>query len=170
MKYFSTRNKNLSFSFKDIFLRGLAPDGGLFLPSDVKKYSESEINAFILSDEKIVLSIEIDDKYGSSGLTGLAILCKKLSKIDTLLLSCRVLGRNIEYKFMEIVVNIANKQNIKSINSKYTKTQKNHQVKDFYSRCGFNVIAKSDNTTRYRLEAISYKKKEIEYIRIKNGI
>ncbi|MDC1095996.1 threonine synthase [Pelagibacteraceae bacterium] len=43
MKYFSTRNKNLSFSFKDIFLRGLAPDGGLFLPSDVKKYSESEI-------------------------------------------------------------------------------------------------------------------------------
>ena len=43
MKYFSTRNKNLSFSFKDIFLRGLATDGGLFLPSDVKKYSESEI-------------------------------------------------------------------------------------------------------------------------------
>jgi len=135
-----------------------------------KRYSESEINAFILSDEKIVLSIEIDDKYGSSGLTGLAILCKKLSKIDTLLLSCRVLGRNIEYKFMEIVVKIAKKQNIKSINSDYIKTQKNQQVKDFYSQCGFHVIAKSDNTTRYRLEAISYKKKEIEYIRIKNGI
>ena len=28
MKYFSTRNKSLEFSFKDIFLRGLAPDGG----------------------------------------------------------------------------------------------------------------------------------------------
>jgi predicted enzyme involved in methoxymalonyl-ACP biosynthesis len=57
-----------------------------------------------------------------------------------------------------------------STNSDYIKTQKNQQVKDFYSRCGFHVIAKSDNTTRYRLEAISYKKKEIEYIRIKNGI
>jgi threonine synthase len=45
MKYFSTRNKKLNFSFKDIFLRGLAPDGGLFLPSEVKKYSESEIKA-----------------------------------------------------------------------------------------------------------------------------
>jgi FkbH-like protein len=135
-----------------------------------KRYSEYEINDFILSDEKIVISIEIDDKYGSSGLTGLAILCKKLFKIDTLLLSCRVLGRNIEYKFMEIIVNIANKQNIKLINSDYIKTQKNQQVKDFYSLCGFQVIAKSDDTTRYRLETISYKKKEIEYIKIKNGI
>ena len=43
MKYFSTRDKSLSFSFKEIFLRGLAPDGGLFLPSDVKKYSNIEI-------------------------------------------------------------------------------------------------------------------------------
>ena len=43
MKYFSTRNKFLEFSFKDIFLRGLAPDGGLFLPSEIKKYDQSEL-------------------------------------------------------------------------------------------------------------------------------
>ena len=43
MKYFSTRDKTLEFSFKDIFLRGLAPDGGLFLPSEIKKYSKDEI-------------------------------------------------------------------------------------------------------------------------------
>ena len=43
MKYFSTRNKSLEFSFKDIFLRGLAPDGGLFLPSEIKKYNPTEL-------------------------------------------------------------------------------------------------------------------------------
>jgi threonine synthase len=43
VNYFSTRDKSLEFSFKDIFLRGLAPDGGLFLPSEIKKYSQSEI-------------------------------------------------------------------------------------------------------------------------------
>ena len=43
MKYFSTRNKSLEFSFKDIFLRGLAPDGGLFLPSEIKKYNQGEL-------------------------------------------------------------------------------------------------------------------------------
>ena len=44
MNYFSTRDKSLIFSFKDIFLRGLAPGGGLFLPSEVKKFNKDELN------------------------------------------------------------------------------------------------------------------------------
>ncbi len=44
MNYFSTRDKSLKFSFKDIFLRGLAPGGGLFLPAEIKKYSQEELN------------------------------------------------------------------------------------------------------------------------------
>ncbi len=43
MKYFSTRDKTINFSFKDIFLRGLAPDGGLFLPSEVKLYNKNDL-------------------------------------------------------------------------------------------------------------------------------
>ena len=43
MEYISTRNKNLNFSFKDVFLRGLAPDGGLFIPKAIKTYNESEL-------------------------------------------------------------------------------------------------------------------------------
>ena len=44
MNYFSTRDKSLKFSFKDIFLRGLAPDGGLFLPSEIKHYGKFELD------------------------------------------------------------------------------------------------------------------------------
>jgi len=43
MKYFSTRDKSLEFGFKDILLRGLAPDGGLFLPAKIKKYSQNDL-------------------------------------------------------------------------------------------------------------------------------
>ncbi len=43
MKYFSTRNKNLNSGFKEIFLRGLAADGGLFIPQKLKIYSNSEL-------------------------------------------------------------------------------------------------------------------------------
>jgi len=43
MNYFSTRDKSLKFSFKDVFLRGLAPGGGLFLPSEVTYYDKSEL-------------------------------------------------------------------------------------------------------------------------------
>ena len=44
MKYFSTRNKHLNCSFKEIFLRGLAADGGLFIPQKLKIYDNSELN------------------------------------------------------------------------------------------------------------------------------
>ena len=43
MEYISTRNKNLNLSFKEVFLRGLAPDGGLFIPKKIKKYSNNEL-------------------------------------------------------------------------------------------------------------------------------
>ncbi len=43
MEYLSTRNKKLSFNFKEIFLRGLAPEGGLFIPKNIKRYDKSEI-------------------------------------------------------------------------------------------------------------------------------
>ena len=43
MKYCSTRNKKLDFDFKQIFLRSLAPDGGLFIPKKIKKFSSRDL-------------------------------------------------------------------------------------------------------------------------------
>ena len=43
MEYISTRNKEKIFSFKDIFLKGLANDGGLFVPKKIPKYSIDEL-------------------------------------------------------------------------------------------------------------------------------
>ena len=44
MEYISTRNNKNIFSFKDIFLKGLAPDGGLFVPREIIPYTEKELN------------------------------------------------------------------------------------------------------------------------------
>jgi threonine synthase len=46
MKYISTRNNKKTFEFKDVFIKGLADDGGLFIPESLRKYSETEISSF----------------------------------------------------------------------------------------------------------------------------
>ena len=46
MKYISTRNNKKTFKFKDVFIKGLADDGGLFIPESLSKYSETEISSF----------------------------------------------------------------------------------------------------------------------------
>ena len=43
MEYISTRNIKETFSFKDVFLKGLAPDGGLFVPKVFPFYSIDEL-------------------------------------------------------------------------------------------------------------------------------
>ncbi len=45
MEYISTRNNKKTFSFKDVFLKGLAPDGGLFVPKSFPKYSDLELQS-----------------------------------------------------------------------------------------------------------------------------
>jgi len=44
MEYISTRNTQKTFSFKDVFLKGLAPDGGLFVPKKIPTFSFDELN------------------------------------------------------------------------------------------------------------------------------
>ena len=46
MKYISTRNSKETFKFKEVFIKGLADDGGLFIPQSLNKYSDTEINSF----------------------------------------------------------------------------------------------------------------------------
>ena len=46
MKYISTRDNNLEFSFEQVFLKGLADDGGLFIPVNIQPFSKEELDRF----------------------------------------------------------------------------------------------------------------------------
>ena len=46
MEYISTRNKKKTFSFESVFLKGLAPDGGLFVPKIIPFFSTEELLSF----------------------------------------------------------------------------------------------------------------------------
>ena len=44
MNYISTRNNQKNFTFKDVFLKGLADDGGLFVPQLIKPFKKEELD------------------------------------------------------------------------------------------------------------------------------
>ena len=46
MNYISTRNSSDSFKFEDVFIKGLADDGGLFIPKSLHKYSQKDLLTF----------------------------------------------------------------------------------------------------------------------------
>ncbi len=134
-----------------------------------KRHTENDIKHLIENKHTSVISISVSDRYGDNGVTGLAILNNKESMIDMLLLSCRVLGRNIEYKFMDIIVNLAKNSNIKQLKSQYIKTSKNQQVLSFYEQCGFIKNYSINNISDYILNIKDYKIQGKNYIKVRNG-
>ena len=43
MKYIRTRDSSKEYSFEQVFIKGLADDGGLYVPKSLKKYSTKEL-------------------------------------------------------------------------------------------------------------------------------
>ncbi len=105
-----------------------------------KRYSIDDIKNLIKLNY-LILCIGVKDKFGDSGITGLAIikldLINKNAYIDSFLLSCRVLGRKIESCFLKIILNNLIDIEIFDITSNYIRSDKNIQVENFYQNHGF---------------------------------
>ncbi len=132
------------------------------------RYTESDINKFIRNSQSKVYAFSISDKFGESGVTGLSIvnldLNDKSAEFDTFLMSCRVIGRNIEYAFMNFIIENLKSEKVKIVKATYRKTKKNSQVSGFYKKCGFVQQSKSVDQTNYILSIDDYKPSSINYI------
>ena len=102
--------------------------------------SQSEIEALIKSSRYRVLAVDVSDKYGDYGLVGVAILEQQNGGrwfIDTLLLSCRVLGRDIEKAFISAIAEIVAGLGGTELIGRFVPTAKNAQAGSFYADHGF---------------------------------
>jgi len=136
-----------------------------------KRYTEADINKYIDSNSSKVYAISISDKFGDSGVTGLCIVKmdseSSSAEIDTFLMSCRIIGRNIEYAFMDYLIENLKENGIEKVQATYIKTLKNEQVKEFYSSCSFSEINSTNDIKEYELIITRYKAKNFNYIKRK---
>ncbi len=105
-----------------------------------KRYQEEDIKNFV-EDKNIEIGYaQVEDKFGDNGITSVFILNKKNPKewyLDTFLLSCRVMGRDIEKSIMSYIISRAKKDDVTIIKANYLPTKKNKPIEDFLPDCGF---------------------------------
>jgi predicted enzyme involved in methoxymalonyl-ACP biosynthesis len=89
--------------------------------------------------------------------------------IDTFLMSCRIIGRNIEYAFIDYLVDMMKRNNINEIQARYIKTQKNGQVKTFFDKCSFRLTDSNESVRNYTLVVSEYKPRLVNYIEVLDG-
>ena len=108
-----------------------------------KRYQEKKIKELVENSHMLVECIQVEDKFGDNGITGVYIINKDNPKeweLDTFLLSCRVMGREIEKGIMNYIINIAKKNNVEKIKAKYIPTEKNQPIEKFLKSCNFEKI------------------------------
>jgi FkbH-like protein len=138
-----------------------------------KRYTEADVDTFIKKNNITVFTVEVKDNYGDSGVTGVCIIQtnfkNKSANIDSLLMSCRIIGRNIELAFFDFLIEYLRDFEIKVLNAVYIKTYKNEQVNNFYEQMGFECVRNSNNDKYYVLKLDNYKNKSIDYIKVNYG-
>ena len=101
-----------------------------------KRYQEEEIRNFINSPDKVVACAQVTDKFGDNGITGVYIINKDSNEewsIDTMLLSCRIMGRGIEDGMLDHIIHQAEKDGITRIKANYNPTKKNISIENRFS-------------------------------------
>ena len=116
-----------------------------------RRYSDADIQCLSESDAADVVYVQLRDRFGDSGITGVCILKYESDQaiIHSFLLSCRVLGRGVEDAFLAQCLKRAKRRGCKVAKGEYRPTAKNDQVKDFYTSRGFRVVAEEDGVRRY---------------------
>ena len=119
-----------------------------------KRYTELDLTRFMKSHDKHVFWLRLTDRFGDNGIVGAAIIREVGSTwdIDSLLMSCRVLGRTVEDAFLAFLVAEARTAGAGKIKGRYEPTAKNSQVADFYSSRGFCAGPKDEEGCCWILE------------------
>ncbi len=99
-----------------------------------------EVTALSQAEDWLVLCMNAQDRFGKYGLTGVCLvrIDDDVGEIETLLMSCRVLGRGIETAFLSGIASLAADRGVTRLEGDFLETPKNVPAADFYPRHSFS--------------------------------
>lgn len=109
-----------------------------------RRYSEKDLSGMISSDNFSVYHFSLADNFGNSGIVGLAIVelgADGRARLDTFLMSCRVIGRMAEQAFLRTISHDLVSRGVSELAAEYIPTRKNVLVERFLPDSGFQQAA-----------------------------
>ena len=108
-----------------------------------RRYTEAELQHVVDDPSTVAMCFRLKDRFGDNGLISVVLARpdeqwgKDAFLIDTWLMSCRVLGRQVEAAALEVVAKEAASRGAQSLIGEYRPTPRNGLVSDHYAKLGF---------------------------------
>lgn len=134
-----------------------------------QRHSQAQISSWVRADDHRILSFGLEDRFGDYGITAVSIIeigQDRSASVETLLMSCRIIGRNVERLIIDRVVRTCVGLGVEKLRARYLPTEKNRLVADLWKQAGFEADRSSEVDSHYVLELSSYVPAAIGYIRL----
>jgi len=116
-------------------------------------YSYDELNQFRQSEQYQLLIADLEDKYGSYGKIGLALVeCQtNMWTIKLLLMSCRVMSRGVGTILLNYIMSLAKDKNVR-LRAEFVSNNRNRMMYIAYKFAGFKEIEKQGDLVIFENE------------------
>ena len=127
-----------------------------------RRYTESQVSEMEANPSVLTLQVRLTDRFGDLGMIAVIIGRPHSERgavldIDNWLMSCRVLGRQVETATLSVIAAKAKEMKIASLVGTYIPTDKNRLVENHYGTLGFVKSASGpDGKTFWELDLATY--------------
>jgi FkbH-like protein len=120
-----------------------------------RRYAAGEIAALMSNPDWLSFAVSLADRFGDNGL--ISVLLARVDGtdlvVDTWLMSCRVLKRDVEVFLLEQVLVAARRLGLRRIVGEYIPTAKNGLVREHFATLGFTCLSTAgEGQTTWELE------------------
>ena len=126
-----------------------------------RRYTDEDIIAVMADPDAFGLQLRLLDRFGDNGVIAIVIgrLLENMDlDIDTWLMSCRVLGRQVEPATLNLIAHQATLLGARRLVGRYVPAKKNAMVKDHYVNLGFTITgAEPSGVSRAVLQLAGYR-------------
>lgn len=115
-----------------------------------RRYTRDEVRELARGPHSAVAWLRLRDSFGDMGLVAVGVIRELESvvwEIDTLVMSCRVMGRHVEDAFLAYLAELAQERGAKTLRGVYIPTAKNEPVRGFFGARGFTPDTEANNGT-----------------------
>ncbi|MGC1302350.1 MAG: HAD-IIIC family phosphatase [Caulobacteraceae bacterium] len=121
----------------------------------VRRHSEGQLRAILAEPGSLHFTLRLRDRFADHGLVGVIIARRSgdVLEVDTFLMSCRVLGRDVEAELLSELGAAAIQAGNVALWGVYIAAPRNAQVEALYARFGFSPEATDeDGMSRWRYD------------------
>ncbi len=119
-----------------------------------RRYTDAEVQAVMADPAALHMQFRLLDRFGDNGVIALVIGkldAERKLVIDTWLMSCRVLGRQVEAATLNVLAKRAGEMGATVLIGSFRPTPKNQMVRDHYPKLGFDELENQAGETRWIL-------------------